>query len=301
MNWTPLYPQIFVKVPKAEQRDRLEKIGVLYYPPEYAYMKRGMQCGEIVDYDECAKDHFPELKNGHILLFHHFIEHKETKSKRKCYQIDEDKDYNYYAVTAMEHNGERSLAFGLWDGEALVPNKDYIFLFPEPKPESDLDDFHFNTGGSDFRTNIAMKEASAGLVVPKERKLSREELSEKMKQNMERIKKIAPFLRMRSDVKWEIEKLEAENVKMSKLINKTSYEPYEIAGINESYQRFVYDSFGCLIGANDIVYILNIATHMRIEFLGNEYIVSQTKYIFSPAEWITTAIKKFNHKERELY
>lgn len=297
MNWTPMPQFIFVRVPKAEQRERLEKIGVLYYPPEYAFMKRGMQSGEILSVGQDAQTHFPEAKKGDILLFHHFIEHKETKSKNKFFQIDEDKDYNYYAVTAMQHNGDRALAFGLWDGEALIPNKEYIFLFPESKPESDMDDFHFHVDGSDFRTNIAMQETVGNLVIPKERKLSREELTEKMKENIVKVKKLSRFLNIREDVKWEIQKLEQENVKMSKLINKTCYEPYEIAGVNEFYQRFVYDSFKCLIGANDIVYILNIAAHMKIEFLGNEYIVAESKYILSPLEWITSAIKNFNHKE----
>lgn len=289
---------IFVRVPKEEQRERLEKIGILYYPPAYAFMKRGMQCGEILAIGEDAKNHFPEARKGDTLLFHHFIEHKETKSKNKFFQIDEDKDYNYYAVTAMSHNGDRGLAYGLWDGEALVPNKEYIFLFPEPKPESDMEDFEFNMGGSLFKTNIAMKEAGAGIVVPKERKMSREEMTEKMKENMARVKKIAPFMRFRRDVVDEILKLESENTKLSKLINKTCYEPFEIAGVNEFYQRFVYDSFGCLIGANDIIYLLNIASHMKIEFLGTEFIVAETKYIFSPAAWITSAIQNFNRKER---
>jgi len=290
----PMPPYFIVRVPKKEQQERKDKIGSLYYPPAFAFMKRGMQCGEIVSIGQDAHVNFPAAEIGHFLLFHHFIEHKETKSKSKFFMVDEDDDYNYYAVTGLYHNGDRNLSYGIWDGESLIPNKENIFLFPEVAAKGDVENIDIHVEGmSNLVTNIAFEKASGGIITAKSVKRTREDMIRQMSVNRERIDKISPFMRWREDVVAEVKRLEEENNKISKEINKKRYEPFQIAGINEETQQFFWDAFKCSVGAGDFVYVLNLATHMIIEFQSVEYIVAGTQYIYAPLEWILNCYSKY--------
>lgn len=266
-------PFFLIRIPKQAQRERLEKIGILYYPPEYAFMKRGMQCGEIVGIGTKAHEYFPEAEIGHILVVHHFCEGKETYNKKKYFFIDQDEDWNYYMVTAFEHNGDRNLTFGIWDGEKIIPNKDYIFLEVEKDVESDLDNFNLPVDGMpNFVTNIAFKQAGHGIVVAKERTKTREELTTKMNENTLKIKQLSKWLQfpdMVARVAPEINSLERENEQISKKINTVVSECRVVAAANPELNLHPGDS----------IYTLNIACYMQVEFMGKEYVISETKYI----------------------
>jgi len=236
-------------------------------------MKRGMQCGEIVAIGKKAHEYFPEAKKGDILITHHFTEHKETTNKKKFFFIDQDEDWNYYIVTAFEHNGDRNLTFGIWDGEKIIPNKDYIFLEVEKAMESDMEDFNLPVAGlPNFVTNIAFKQAGHGIVIAKERTKTREELTAKMAENTEKIKKLSRWLQfpdMFQRVAPEIKTLEQENEKMSKQINTVVSECHTVAAANPELN----------LRPGDSIYTLNIACYMQVEFMGKEYIISETKYM----------------------
>lgn len=266
-------PFFMIRIPKQAQRERLEKIGVLYYPPEFTFMKRGMQCGEIVAIGTKAHEYFPQAKVGHILIIHHIAEGKETANKKKFFFIDQDENWNYYIVTAFEHNGDRNMAFGVWDGENLIPNKDYIFLEVQKSVESEMEDFDLPVAGlPNFVTNISFKQAGHGIVIAKERTKTREELTTKMNDNTEKIKKLSRWLQfpdMFERVAPEIKSLERENEKMSKQINTVVSECHTVAAANPELDILPGDS----------IYTLNIACYMQVEFMGKEYIISETKYM----------------------
>lgn len=270
---TVMPPFFLIRIPKQAQRERLEKIGILYYPPEYAFMKRGMQCGEIVGIGAKAHEYFPEAKKGDVIIFTHIVEGKKDKRNNCVYFIDQDEDWNYYVITAFTYNGERNMSFGVWNGEKIIPNKDYIFLEVEKEVESDLDNFNLPVDGMpNFVTNIAFKQAGHGIVVAKERTKTREELTTKMNENTLKIKQLSKWLQfpdMVARVAPEINSLERENEQISKKINTVVSECRVVAAANPELN----------LQPGDSVYTLNIACYMQVEFMGKEYVISETKYI----------------------
>lgn len=272
-------PFFLVRIPKKEQRERLEKIGSLYYPPEHIYMKRGMQCGEIIKIGKRAHEFFPEANIGDILITSHLIEGKESGMKQKYFQIDEDQNWNYYCVTAFCHNGDRNNTFGVWNGERIIPSKDYVFLQIAPELVSDLPEFVFNTQGMPkIVTNIAFEMAEEGIVTPKYRRRTRLEMMEKMKENTMEIKKISKWLQFEETaprVIPTINQLEKENENLSKEINTVRYECHTLYAFNDELRETVHPD----LKVGDKVYVLSIACYMQVEFMGVEYIVSESKYV----------------------
>lgn len=272
-------PYFIVKIPKKEQRERMEKIGSFYYPPAHLFMKRGMQCGEIVMIGSEAHDFFPEAEVGHLLLCHHFIEGKTSGNLTKFFKIDETDDWNFYCVTALCHNGDRNNTFAIWNGKDLIPSKDYVFLEIDKEPVSDLPELVFNPDGMPrIITNIAFEEGDAGLVKPKFRRKTRAEMTEKMKENTAEIQKKSRWLRFPDTAKRvmpDIKRLEKENENLSKEINTVRYEPHILHAFNKRLKSMVHPD----VSKGDLVYVLSIACYMQVEFMGTEYIVSESKYV----------------------
>lgn len=291
MAITPMPPYFYIRINKEQQKDRKEKIGSLYIPPDYVYMKRNMQCGEILAIGSKAREYFPQAKVCDVLIMHHIVENHE-----KSFFIDSDENFNYYMVQGFEVPGERNVTYGVWNGTEIIPNKDYMFLEVE-KIESDLSDLEVQSnlaGEGSWKVNIPMMVSKGGLFIPKEIKKSREELTEAMKKNMERIKQLSNNKhRMTSDVISEIHKLEAENVSISKQINKKEEIPQKIAFINPDMKELVMEMFKVDLNIGDVIYILNIACQTHVEFLGKEYIVAENKYLGAPEKWILNSVKSF--------
>jgi hypothetical protein len=268
----PMPPFILIKIYKDAQRFRKEKIGSLFYPPAYVFMKRNCQAGEIVKIGKGSHKEFPEAKVGDALICHHLVENHD-----KSFFVFSDDVFNYYLVTTVYFNGDRNLTFGIWDGEKLIPNKDYIFLEPVPELESDMPDFDLNMPGfGKVVTNMPFKQAANGIVTIKPKKLTREEMTEKMKVNMAEIKKLSRWLEfpdMRQRVAPMIISLEIENEKLSKEINTVICESHIVAACNPEFSRD-HD-----IHPGDSIFILNIACYMTVEFMGKEYVIAESKYI----------------------
>lgn len=271
-------PSFFlVRIPKKEQRERLEKIGLLYYPPEHVFMKRGMQCGEILMIGSAAHEYFPQAKIGDILICHHFIEGKVNGVRDKFFMVDEDENWNYYCVTAFCYNGDRNNTFGVYDGEKIVPSPDYVFLDIDQTPVSDLPELMYEMPGiGKIIMNIPMENAEGGLITPKARKKTRRELIEKMDKNKAEIQKWARWIPITPEkVTPLIHRLESENMNISKEINKREYEPHILYAFNDRLKKTVHP----LLRKGDKVFVLNIACYMQVEFMGVEYIVSESKYV----------------------
>lgn len=263
-------PFVLIKIYKDAQRFRKEKIGSLYYPPAYVFMKRNCQAGEIVSIGKRAQKELPEAKPGNALICHHLVENHE-----KSFFIYSDDVFNYYLVTTFYFNGDRNLTFGIWDGEKIIPNKDYIFLEVEKEPESDLPDLDLPFGGiGHIKTNMPFTQAANGIVAIKPRKLTREDLSNKMKANILEIKKLSRWLPiMPEKVTPEIRRLEIENERLSKEINTVVCESHVVAACNPEFSK----EQGVRPG--DSIFILNIACYMTVEFMGKEYVIAESKYI----------------------
>lgn len=285
---TPSAQFFLVRIPKNQQKERLEKIGSIYIPPDYVFLTRGMQCGEIIAIGEGAKQYFPEAQIGHILLFHHIVEGKKDHNGNYSFYIGADDEYTYYIVTAYSDNGEKNLSYGVWDGEKIIPNKDYIFLKTHQEKETDIPELELESclaGEGSFKPDIAMTFSAGGLIIPKERKKSRHELTEQMNKNTIRIKQISRISRMRPEVVEEIQNLEAENNRISKEINKRTYEFHTIAAINQEFNIQIERSFNHKVNAGDKVAMLNIACYTEVEFLKQTYIVAETQYFGCTERW----------------
>lgn len=275
-------PYFVIQLGKEEERLRREKIESLYLHPSYIHMKRELQSGKIIEIGKSAHEFFPEAKKGDMLLHHHFISGKVADNKDRVFLIDEDEEYDYYVVPAFYTNGNKNLSYGVWNGKELIPNKEYIFLEIPKSEESDLEQFNLKMEGMpDIVTNVAFATSQGGLVIPKAKKKTREQLMDTMTRNKLEIKKLSRWLQVTPEkVIPVINQLEKENIEISKIINKQSYELHTIAACNPQLS----DCLGYQMKAGDTVYMLNIACHTRIEFLEKEYIISETKYISAKPE-----------------
>lgn len=291
MAITPRAPYFFIKINKNIQKDRKEKIGSLYVHPDYVFMKRNMQCGEIVAIGTKAHEYFPQAKVGDVLICHHFVEASE-----KSYLIDSDDNFNYYMVQGMELPGERNTTYAVWNGTEIIPNKDYIFLESE-QVTTDLPDLEVQSnlsGEGSWKVTTPMTVSAGGLFIPKKVKKSREELTSIMQQNLTRIKQLSNSQsRMNREVIAEIKRLEVDNLILSKEINRKEYEPYKVSFINPDIQDEICDITGDRVDKGSTIYFLNIAAQTKVEFLGKEYIIAENKYIGAPEQWLLDSLRSF--------
>lgn len=269
----PMPPYFYLRVPKIKQKERREKIGSLFLPPNFVWMKRNLQCGEILAIGVSAQKSFPEAKVGQIAIIYHGVEAQAygEERMRAGYYIDEDETYIYYLATGINHEGRRNEVYAVWNGKNIIVHKDYVFLEVPKDDTAEINlELQSNLAGEGLlRPNMGFIKSSGGLILPKERKKSREELTIEMKENTDRIKQLSKTNRMNREVVEEIHKIERENNKLSAQINHKCYEPFIIAHCNKS--------FGSKPGTT--AYCLNIAAQTIIEFMGKEFIVINSDYI----------------------
>lgn len=140
MQYEPLSPNIVVKVPKLDEQSMREKKGNLYLHPNFVWMTRNTQCGEIVAISTEAHTQLPEAGVGDILLFHHFVQRSHSlKGDNDKFLIDEDEDYRFYNVNTKEWRGNNNNTYGVWNGTEIIPHKDYVLL---EKPEENTEGWH---------------------------------------------------------------------------------------------------------------------------------------------------------------
>lgn len=247
-------PQFFiVRVQKGALKDSREKDGHFYTHSDHVFMQRETQCGEIVSIGKEAQDIFPTAKIGHTLLFHHFVTGREMEdtgdNKNLLYS---DNFYNYYSVTVKSHKGEKNLTYGIWDGETIIPHKDYIFL-EVPKVENKV---------TEYETGLLKAEVIE----------SREELGNKMKEIKNNINELTKT-QVSSELTEEINRKEKEMNNISKRVNKKEILLYNILYVSD-YIKSLFTKPLSKAG------MLNIACNTKISFRGLECIVSETKYLF---------------------
>lgn len=293
LRFEPLPPYFLIKIGKQLQKERKEKEGMFYFPEQYAYLKRGCQFGEIVFIGSGAAEFVPQAEVGDYLLHHHFVEGKKTDNGHNFYLVDEDEDFNYYVVNAYEIPGEKALAYAIAKGSEIIPTADYIFLeVPAPDTSEDL---------------MTAEVSKNGLIIPKEKTKTREQWIEIMQKNKKRCELLGnvmpsgameeimllqdPAKKERHDYAvQEIKMLEAENLRISNLINKKRYEPYVVAAVNPEWSQSHKSIYGDAIKPGDTVYMLNIACQYRLNFSGTEFIVAECKYFGCSDNWAKKSI-----------
>lgn len=262
----PFKNYFLIRINRAKEEQNKEKIGNIFLAPSQVFMTRNTQCGEVVAIGDKAREYFPEVKIGHTLLIHHFCQGANEADAREDHLVDQDENYNYYVVSAFAFHRKNVETYGAWDGEKIIPNKDYIFLEPEIVIDPKSPDEYINS---------ALQQSDNGLFVFKEWKESRETKTEKIKTLKTEIESLSKSGTHKPAVITAIKQKEAEIEILSADINQKCYKPYKIAAFNPSLQ----EPFNNQIEINDEVWILNLAAQTEIEFNNRKYIVAKTEYI----------------------
>lgn len=261
----PASPYFLIKISRKEQRNKRNKIGSILIPETETYMMYNAQAGEIVGIGQRAHEYFPEAKIGDILLIHHFCEGESETESRLDHLVHQDEDYNYYVVAAFDYGRKGNETYGVWDGEKIIPNKDYIFLEVPAKDDPKSPDEYINS---------ALSKSSGGLLVFSNWTESRETKAEKMQRLKREIQELSKSGAQKPHIAEGIKVKEAELERLSLDINNKSYQQYTVAAFNPELKESLPE---IEIGA--LVYVLNIAAQTEIDFMGKKYIVTKINYI----------------------
>lgn len=268
MQLRPMPPYILIRIARKEQEQKKCKIGSIIIPETQRFLMYNMQAGEILAIGNKAAEYFPEMKVGHTLLCHHFVEAEDDTSAREDHLIHQDDEYNYYVVTCFEFYRKGNETYGIWDGEKIIPNKGYIFLEPPAKDDPQSPDEYINS---------ALSKTQSGLLVFSNWTESRESKTEKMQRLKKEVESLSKSGISQAHIKRGIEEKEAELAQMSLDVNSKRYEPYTIAAFNPELKEHLHPDADIAVGK--IIYVLNIAAQTEIDFNGRKYIVAKTNYI----------------------
>ena len=263
----PHNPYFLVRTERIKEKESKTKIGSLYVSEVEALMQYNLASAEIVDISERAAAYFPEAKVGHQLLMHHFVIGMNEADAREDHLIHQDEVYNYYVVTAYEHNGKGSECYGVWDGEKVIPNKEYVFLETETAAINDLP--------PDETINAALKKTESGLLLFNEWKESREDKESKQAAIKKEVESLSKSGTHKPHIQQAIREKEMEMAALSNDINSRKYQSYVVAFANKELSEW-FDRDIC---AGETLGILNIATQTKLKFMDKEYIVCKTKFI----------------------
>lgn len=263
----PFNPYFLVRTERIKEKESKTKIGSLYVSEVEALMQYNLPSAEIVDISEKAAKYFPEAQIGHQLLMHHFVLDVSEHEAREDHLIHQDEIHNYYVVTAYEHNGKGAECYGVWDGEKIIPNREFVFLEPEKAIRNDL--------SATEMINQALRKTKVGLFLFKEWKESREDKEAKQASLKLEVESLSKSGTNKPHIQQAIREKEMEMNNLSTDMNSRMYKSYSVAFANKELSEW----FNREVTTGDELAILNIAAQTKIKFMGKEYIVCQTKYI----------------------
>lgn len=265
----PMPPYFLIRISRAAQRAKREKIGIIHISPKETFMVYNVQYGEIMAVGKKAAEYFPEAKIGHTLICHHFVQDTSDHEAKVNHLVHQDETYNYYVVTAYEVPGKKNETFGVWDGEKIIPNKDYVFLEPE-KPA-------ITWKTPDDYINSAMQKTQSGLLIFNEWKDNKESKIQKMQKLKAEIGSLCKTGMSNPTARQMVINKEAELEKLSADINTRRYEPYTVVAA----PKVLSEMFGVPITAGKEIYIISNAAEMGIEVMGKNYRIAKVdvKYI----------------------
>jgi hypothetical protein len=263
----PFNPYFLVRTERVKEKESKTKIGSLYVSEVEALMQYNLASAEIVDISEKAAKYFPEAKIGHQLLMHHFVIDVNEAAAREDHLVHQDDTYNYYVVTAYEHHGKGAECYGVWDGERIIPNKDFVFLEDDKAAINDLP--------PEEAINAALEKTDAGLFLFKEWKQTREDKEQKQANLKKEVESLSKSGVHKKHIQEAIREKEVEMGAIGSDINKQKYQSYQVAFANKELSEW----FNRDITGGETLAILNIAAQSKLKFKGKEYIVCKSKYI----------------------
>lgn len=277
MKLEPMPPYFLVKI----NRKKIDSVGSIIIPDAVKFMAFNLQCGEILSIGKEAAAFFPEAKVGHTLIMHHFCEGMNEEDAKSDHLIYWDDDYGYYVVTAFEFNGKGAEAYGVWDGEKIIPSPEYIFLKKKIKQTTDVDLEKLKD--SDYKPD-GMSVSGSGLLLFNDWEDSREEKERKQWMLKKEIEDLSKTGNHKKHIRQGIKEKEIESEKISQDINRRAYTPFKVSFYNPEildycvlYKNKNFTPKTSILPDDDI-YVLNIAAHTEVTFMDITYIVAKSKY-----------------------
>lgn len=263
----PHAPYFMVQSSRQKERDSKDKIGDIFIASSQTFMLYNLQQSPIVGIGERAKSYFPEAKVGDTLIYHHFVQGNNETDAKENHLVHQDEDFNYYVVSATEVPGKDIEAYGVFNGETIIPNKDYVFLETKKPIVEDLP--------NDDRINQSLKKTESGLFLFNEWKETREEKEDRLSRLKMETQELSKSGNHKQHVQQGILEREREMNEISAQINSSKYQPFTVAYANPLLSEW----FDRPIMKGDVLGMLNVACHTTVKFNGEEYIVAKTKYI----------------------
>lgn len=265
----PMPPYFLIRIKRADQKAKREKVGIIHISPKETFMVYNVQHGEIIGVGNKAAEYFPEAKIGYTLICHHFVQDASDHEAKVDHLVHQDETYNYYVVTAYEVPGKKNETFGVWDGEKIIPNKDYVFLEPE-KPAITWET-------PDDYINSAMQKTQSGLLIFNEWKDTKETKIQRMQKLKAEIGSLCKTGMSNPTARQMVVNKEAELEKLSADINTVKFEPFTVVAAPDRLSR----GFGFKINPGRVIYIMSDAAQMGIEVMGKNYRIAKVdvKYI----------------------
>lgn len=259
----PMPPYFLIRISRVAQIAKRSKIGVIEVAPSETFMVYNVQYGEILAIGSRAKKYFPEAKVGHTLLCHHFVQDTSDHEAKINHLVHQDKEYNYYVVTAYEIPGKKNETFGVWDGKKIIPNKDYVFLEPE-KPA-------ITWQTPDDYIDSAMKKTQSGLLIFNEWKDNKEAKIKRMQKLKAEIGSLCRTGMSNPTARQMVVNKEAEMERISVDLNKIRYQPYRVVAA----PKLLSELFDKKITAGTDIYIRDGAADYGIEVFGKNYRIAK--------------------------
>jgi co-chaperonin GroES (HSP10) len=260
---TPMPSYFLIRIARKEERK--QKIGSIIIPETQTFMMYNLQAGEIVAIGKRAAEYFPEAKVGHTLLCHHFVQGLNEHDAREDHLIHQDETYNYYVVTCFDFHRKSNETYGIWDGEKIIPNKDYIFLNIPKKDDPKTPDEYINS---------AIKQTPGGIITFTSWTESRETKAEKMQRLKSEIQELSKSGAQKPHIAQGIKVKEVELEQLSLNLNSKSYQEYTVTAFNPDLKYSLPE-----IEVGGPIFVLNIAAQTEIDFMNNKYIVCKINYI----------------------
>lgn len=138
---------ILVRIDKAAQRQKREKVGDIYIAPNFAYMSHNLQYGEIMQIGEKAQKNYPDAKVGDIALFHHHIEGSYDDHAPE-YILDTLPNGDELRLIDCTNTDKAYRIFGFIKSTGLVAAPEHVFInhMVTPVKKKYVSSILFNTG-----------------------------------------------------------------------------------------------------------------------------------------------------------
>lgn len=119
---------LIVRFDKKKQREKKEKKGNIFLPPQFLYMEYYLQYGEITAIGSVIAETFPFIEVGDTALVHHIVEYNDLM----CVHTDEEGN-EYRSVNATPHKLDHDMCSQVYaiikkeTGE-LMPFDTFLFI-----------------------------------------------------------------------------------------------------------------------------------------------------------------------------